>query len=212
MIVGNGEVADTAAAMIDAADLVVRFNDCRSAGRGGSRTDVVAVCNTGRPAKAMLASPAWRDSEPVQRAGAIWCVRDPRKFATMRGPLAVSYPALDDFCDDYTDQFAAFAQQTGKSHRVIDGDVHSAVDAALIAVGAGPYVVPSSGLVVIAALIGAGSDDVIRIAGFGHVGWEGHPFAAERLLVDSYAADGLLQRLESGIAVQNAMPYISGRG
>lgn len=212
MIVGNGDVADTAAAAIDAADFVVRFNDCRSAGRGGSRTDVVAVCNTGRPAKAMLASSVWRESEPVRRAGAIWCVRDPRKFASLRSVLSVSHPELDDFCDDYTDQFAEFAQQTGKSHRVIDGAVHTAVDAALAADGAAPYVVPSSGLVVIAEMIGAGTNDVIRIAGFGHVGWEGHPFATERRLVDGYAAAGLLQRLESAIAVQNPMPYISGRG
>ena len=47
VIVGNGEIGDGLAEAIDAADLVMRFNDCRSVGPGGERTDIVAVCNTG---------------------------------------------------------------------------------------------------------------------------------------------------------------------
>ena len=64
MIVGNGDVPEGSAARIDAADRVIRFNECRNFGSTGSRTDVVAVCNTGRPARAML-SRAWLDSPPV---------------------------------------------------------------------------------------------------------------------------------------------------
>jgi hypothetical protein len=194
MIVGNGEIAEGASDTIDAADFVVRFNECGSFGAGGRRTDVVAVCNTGRPAKSMLSSPEWRNSEPVRTATEIWSVRDPRKFAALRAPLALSHPELDDFCDDYTGGFAAYAVETGKRHVVIDRAIHDAVDAALQFHQPGPYVVPSSGLIVIAEVMALHPQDDIVLAGFGHVGWDGHPFAAERKLVDEYVAAGRLRR------------------
>ncbi|MBN8949270.1 MULTISPECIES: Urease operon accessory protein [unclassified Rhizobium] len=195
MIVGNGEIAAGAATVIDAADLVIRFNDCRSMGAGGSRTDVVAVCNTGRPARAMLGSAEWRKSPAVAAASEIWSVRDPGKFAALRAPLAISHPELDDFCDDYTDQFTAFCQATGKRHVVIGQSIHEGVDAALADHDPGSYVVPSSGLIVIAEVMARHPDDDIAITGFSHTGWEEHPFAAEKRLVDAYVSRGRLRRL-----------------
>lgn len=195
MIVGNGDIAAGAAAAIDAADLVIRFNDCRSMGAGGSRTDVVAVCNTGRPARAMLGSAEWRKSPAVAAASEIWSVRDPVKFAALRAPLALSHPELDDFCDDYTDQFTAFCQATGKRHVVIGQSVHESVDAALAAYEPGSYVVPSSGMIVIADVLLRHPDDDIAVIGFSHTGWDEHPFAAEKQLVDSYVSKGRLKRL-----------------
>lgn len=60
-----------------------------------------------------------------------------------------------------------------------------------------PYVAPSSGLVVIADVLSsvASAGDEIVLAGFGHSGWEWHPFAAERRYVDALAAQGRLRRL-----------------
>ncbi|MBB4236065.1 Urease operon accessory protein [Rhizobium esperanzae] len=195
VIVGNGEVGEGQAGIIDAADFVIRFNDCRSYGAGGNRTDAVAVCNTGRPAKAMLGSQEWRDHPGIVAAREIWSVRDPEKFAAIRAPLAVSHPDLDDFCDDYTDAFAAFCAETGKTHVVIGKVVHEAVDASLSAFAPTPYVVPSSGMIVIAEVLNKFADAEVMLAGFGHAGWEWHPFAAERQLVDTYVAAGRLSRL-----------------
>lgn len=195
VIVGNGDVAPALAATIDAADLVIRFNDCRSMGAGGSRTDVVAVCNTGRPARAMLGSAEWRKSPAVASASEIWSVRDPRKFASLRAPLAISHPELDDFCDDYTDQFTAFCQATMKRHVVIEQSVHEGVDAALAPYEPGAYVVPSSGMIVIADVLLRHPNDDIAITGFSHVGWSEHPFAAEKQLVDAYVSLGRVRRL-----------------
>ncbi|NLR96944.1 Urease operon accessory protein [Rhizobium sp. P38BS-XIX] len=195
VIVGNGEVAAGAAAEIDAADLVIRFNDSRSMGAGGNRTDVVAVCNTGRPARAMLGSAEWRKSPAVAAASEIWSVRDPRKFEALRAPLAVSHPELDDFCDDYTDQFTVFCQAVGKRHVVIDQSLHESVDAALAEHDPGSYVVPSSGMIVIAEAMARYPDDDIAITGFSHTGWEEHPFAAEKRLVNAYVSLGRLRRL-----------------
>ncbi|MBB4249293.1 hypothetical protein FHT69_000105 [Rhizobium sp. BK008] len=195
MIVGNGEVGEGMAGIIDAADFVVRFNECRSYGDGGSRTDAVAVCNTGRPAKAMLGSREWRTHPGVVSAREIWSVRDPEKFAALRAPLAVSHPELDDFCDDYTDEFSAFCADAGKRHVVIGKSIHEAVDVSLSAFDPQPYVVPSSGMIVIGEVLETHADAEVTLAGFGHAGWEWHPFAAERQLVDSYIAAGRLTRL-----------------
>ena len=57
MIVGNGAVDEGAAPLIDAADMVIRFNGSRNFGAAGRKSDVIAVCNTGRPGAAMLADP-----------------------------------------------------------------------------------------------------------------------------------------------------------
>jgi len=196
VIVGNGDIPEGVAEAIDGADLVIRFNDCRSAGRGGLRTDVVAVCNTGRPALAMLGG-GWPSLEAVQQARAIWCVRAPEKFSAMRARLAASHSDLDDFCDDHTLGFETFARLTGRALRIVPQAVHDRLDGALSADAPAPYVVPSSGLVVVADVLEnlAEAGDDVSLAGFGHQGWPGHPFAAERRWVEARIDEGRLRRL-----------------
>ncbi|MGN7806610.1 Urease operon accessory protein [Ensifer sp. 22521] len=197
MIVGNGEVPDGAGAVIDAADIVVRFNDCRSVGPGGRKTNIVAVCNTGRPGLSMLGGGRWKTSAAVRQAREIWCVRSGAKFAAMRAGLAETNPDLDDFCDDYTIGFESFSRSTNRGFRVVPVAVHDQLDHDLGGFSPDPYVVPSSGLIVIADIlsnIAMAGDDVV-VAGFGHVGWQWHPFAAERRYVDALAASGRLRRL-----------------
>jgi hypothetical protein len=197
MIVGNGEIGDNARETIAEAAFVMRFNDCRSAHEDAARTDVVVVCNTGRPARKMLEEPEWRAHPSVKAAQAIWCVRDPEKFAEMRSPLAQSHPELDDFCDDYTEGFRVFAENEGKSFRIIARDVHERLDEALSAFSPAPYVVPSTGLVAIADLIEHHlvADDRIALSGFSHQGWEGHPWDAERKYLAPLEARGLVLRI-----------------
>ncbi len=195
MIVGNGAVDCRYAPIIESADLVVRFNDCRSTGASGLRTDVVAVCNTGRPAKSMLGSDVWRSHPAVAQAEEIWCVRDPRKFAAMKPLIAVLHPELDDFCDDGTQAFNAFCLESGKRCFVIDERTHDWVDDVLQSYHPAPYVVPSSGIIVIASVLDRYPNATVTIVGFGHEGWEYHPFAAERRLVDDYVTLGKLRRL-----------------
>lgn len=195
VIVGNGEIGKEGAAAIAAADFVIRFNECRSYAASPGRTDVVAVCNTGRPGKAMSGSDAWRNHRAVIEASEIWSVRDPEKFAAFKAPLAVSHPDLDDFCDDYTSQFNVFCEDAGKRHVVVQKSIHEAVEAELAAFNPAPYVVPSSGMIVIAETFRQFPDADILLSGFNHTGWEWHPFAAERQLVDSYVAAGRITRL-----------------
>ncbi len=112
----------------------------------------------------MLGSLEWRAHPGVVSAREIWSVRDPEKFASMRAPLAVSHPELDDFCDDYTDEFSAFCANTDKAHIVIGKSVHEAVDASLSAFAPAPYVVPSSGMIVIAEVLNTHADAEVVLA------------------------------------------------
>jgi len=195
-IVGNGSFSHRDAAIIDHCDLVVRFNDCRSLGEGGWRTDVVAICNTGRPAASMIRTLSWREHPAVASASEFWCVRDVLKFAELKPNLD---PELDDFCDDYTAEFAMFAAKKNKTLRVIPRHHHDRIDDELRSMSPDKYIVPSSGMMAIAYLLGhaSSSGDEMILAGFDHTGWEGHPFAAERMLVDRYVAEGLVQRIET---------------
>lgn len=199
MIVGNGEIPQGMADFIDLSDMVIRFNDCRSVGPGGRRTDIVAVCNTGRPGKAMAEGDGWRRIDAVRQASAIWSVRDPAKFAEMEPDILEKWPELDDFCADYSAGFAAIADQTGKDHVVIPRAIHEQMDAALQAYSPEPYVCPSSGMIAIAHVLeeNGTAGDNLALAGFGHEGWSGHPFVAERQLVDALINQGRLTRISN---------------
>lgn len=199
-IVGNGEIGEGFADIIDNADVVLRFNDCRSAGAGGGRTDIVAVCNTGRPGKAMTDGAGWACNKSVWLASSIWCVRDPAKFRAMKPGLLRDHPELDDFCDDYTNGFADYARQNGKDFHIVPAATHETLDRDLSAHGPAAYVVPSTGAVAIAEFVThfRQPDDEVFLAGFGHQGWDGHPWMAEKAWVDDQVKRGLLVRLSTG--------------
>ena len=197
MVVGNGQIEAGKGNRIDEADLVVRFNDCRSFGAGGVKTSIVAVCNTGRPGKRMLEEKDWRENRAVLEADAIWGVRDPEKFSAMRGVLATTHPELDDFCDDYTDGFIEFCRSSDKQFHGISAATYDQVDDMLAQYQPVPYVTPSSGAIVVAELLNnhCQNDDEVTIAGFSHEGWEWHPWQAEKAWMDALASSGRLKRL-----------------
>ncbi len=199
-IVGNGNIeAGNGAKIIDASDLVIRFNDCRSVGSGGTRTDIVAVCNTGRPAREMMRGGVWKANPAVLQASHIWCVRDPLKFAELREPLSMSHPELDDFCDDFTADYRSFCEKEHKGFHIVPMAIHDRVDHCIRRITSRPYIVPSSGLLAIYEWLTHHTQpaDQVMVAGFGHEGWHEHPFAAERLLVDDLVQAGRLCRIET---------------
>ncbi|MBS7534536.1 Urease operon accessory protein [Ancylobacter sonchi] len=196
LLVGNGSVDPCAIPRLDDFDRVIRFNDCRNFASAPGRTDVVAVCNTGRPARQMSASVAWRRHPAAAAAREIWSVRPPLLFAAARARIVREHPDLTDLCDDYTDAFVAFCHATGKRHLTLDEEAHRAAAAALARLAPGAYVTPSTGLIVIEHLLRHHREARIALIGFDHSGWSGHPFAAERRLVDAYVRRGLLSRLQ----------------
>ncbi|KRB51344.1 hypothetical protein ASE04_11225 [Rhizobium sp. Root708] len=195
IIVGNGRVDRRFASTIDAADLVVRLDDCRSQGVAGTRTDIVAVRNFGQPARSVLESRKWQSQPAVQQATEIWGLNDPKKFNAIRPLVAVLHPELRDFCDDHSGEFDRLCAATSKVFRVVDERLHDWVDDALRFYGPGPYLVPSSEIILVAAVLDRFSGANVTIVGLEHSGPPYHPFAAERRLVDEYVAVGKLRRL-----------------
>ncbi len=104
---------------------------------------------------------SWRAHPGIVDASEIWSVRDLEKFAAMRAPLAVSHPELDDFCDDYTDLFGDFCTGADKLHRIVSQRIHDAVDRALATLEPAPYVVPSSGIIVIGEVLDSYPNDEV---------------------------------------------------
>lgn len=56
-------------------------------------------------------------------------------------------------------------------------------------------------MIVIGNVLDRFAEADVTLAGFGHEGWEWHPFAAERKLIDSYCATGRVRRLSVASAV-----------
>ena len=117
----------------------------------------------------------------------------------MRPDILRRHPELDDFCDDYTEGFANYARQNGKDFHIVPAATHEALDRTLGSFGPEPYVVPSTGAVAIAEFLThyRKADDQIFLAGFGHQGWDGHPWAAEKAWIDDLIHCGVLARLST---------------
>ena len=116
----------------------------------------------------------------------------------MRPSILRDHPELDDFCDDYTDGFADYARQNGKDFHIIPAATHEALDRTFATFASEPYVVPSTGAVAIAEFLDhyRRPGDQIFLAGFGHQGWDGHPWAAEKGWVEDLIRKGKLRRLD----------------
>lgn len=147
---------------------------------------VVAVCNTGNTGIGMGSSLSERQHPAVRDVSEIWCVRDPKKFAKMRDRPSVDHPK----------SARLLRQLAGKMHRVLSGSVHERVDAQLAMFDPPSYVVPSSGMIVIATVLEQFPDHAVTLAGFSRQGWKWHPFSAERRLVDALVPASRLQRLD----------------
>ncbi|MDQ0473888.1 Urease operon accessory protein [Labrys wisconsinensis] len=178
------------------ADLVIRFNDCRSAGEDAWRTDVVAVPNSGIDGKAIVENPSWVTVPGIAAAAEIWCVRDPVWLDAIRPEFVRAYPGFEDMCIDYSGGIQEICDRHGKRLRILSAATHQRLDEELAAFSPPPYAVPSSGLIVAADVLWnvASTVDRIVVAGFSHQGSGEHPWVAEEQWVDRKVAEGKLFR------------------
>ncbi|MBA8880087.1 hypothetical protein [Phyllobacterium myrsinacearum] len=71
-IVGNGPIKEDLSAAIDRSDFVVRFNEPKSSiGMSGTKTDILFMCNAGKPMQRRLADPSFIASPIVRAASQI---------------------------------------------------------------------------------------------------------------------------------------------
>ena len=182
-VVGNAPGLEAAAA-IDAAPVVVRFNNAAGfGGAAGSRLTHLALVNRGGQMRAWLADPHFLD-RPALRAAQAFILPFPMLPAEQNRP--------EQTC--WTREALARLAPLGKPIHILPEALHCEGRRRL-----GPGTTgrpnPSTGfLVTLALLLGRPARSApVDAYGFGFAGWPGHPWAAERAWFADEAAAGRLR-------------------
>ena len=187
-IVGNAPGVEAAAA-IDAAACVVRFNNAAGFGAAaGSRVTHLALVNRGGQMRAWLADPRFLD-RPVVRAAQAFILPFPMLPAEQNRP--------EQTC--WTREALARLAPLGRPIHVLPETLHRE-GRRLLGPGTTGRPNPSTGFLVALALLLArpeGSEPVDAY-GFGFAGWPGHPWAAERAWFAEAEAAGRLRLYAAG--------------
>lgn len=183
-VVGNGPIEANLCESIDHYDIVIRFNSCQNYGNTGRRTDVLVLVNTGPAGKMLACQNEAINEEALFSAKKIWIAKEPSLIAAQR----LKYPKDAELWEDYSDELInnKLRSKTWQflSPRVYHSAIHS-----LKKYGANDQHDPSTGILAIFniyhTLSTMFSPCVLTLFGFTHQGWIGHPWDAERALIDA---------------------------
>lgn len=180
-LIGNAPINKRWAKFIDQHELVVRFNFCSSARTSGRRTDVLALINSGWPAKMMSAYPKRIPRRVRRTAKEVWFVRDTRMIADKQAVIDAGGPKMED-PDAWVDFTESLKSKTvpGKIYRMFDRSLWERAEEILRQHGDDNAKQPSSGLLVFLRLREIYPAKAIHLFGFTHEGWSGHAWDAER--------------------------------
>ena len=181
-VVGNAPQTSAAAA-IDAADCIVRFNNAAGFGAAtGSRVTHLALVNRGGQMREWLEDRHFLE-RPVVRAALAFILPFPMLPAERNSPETICWTreALD------------LLRPTGRPVHILPETLHERARALLASRTEGrPN--PSTGFLVTLALLLARSYEAapVQAYGFGFDGWPGHPWSAERAWFTDNEAAGRL--------------------
>ncbi len=215
VIVASAPLQRDFSRFIDSADCVVRFNNCKNYGRqAGTRTDILYLNNTGDPDVQRTLrfflkprTPAQLEAELPYRssARAFYFVRPPAHYfqALMQDRLdqgvqlaGQELPRHSHGRDIAAEVAVSLRLPADRTHR-LSAQFHDSVIGKLEEFGIGDALFPSTGMLGVEHILScedfAGYD--IVALGFGFSGWEGHPWEAERQLMQRYAREGRLSLL-----------------
>jgi hypothetical protein len=173
-VVGNGPVRAEQGPVIDAHDIVIRFNYCQHYGLGGFRTDVLVLVNRGDSARRYAYR---RGSIPLP------CLRQAREIWFKRGPDALT-PADDNYAEEIIRR-----RFRSRPWRYVSQEVRQYAASLLIKHGAAENKAhaPSAGFLALCQIKRHHPSARVTLFGFTHEGWEAHPWAAERSAVDHWS-------------------------
>jgi hypothetical protein len=192
VLVGNAPLVGDHAALVDAADLVVRFNEPRSWGaNGGTRFDAWVIANSvgGRhfAVQQTFAAAPYRDL-----AREIWLPRavEVHRELRARHPEAAMSPAAEQ---DFAGRILARNQLTQPVVR-FGADFYRRCLELLQAMPdpPAPTMIPSAGFLALHHVLERHPEARITLVGFTFEGWHGHPWAHEAARVRALAAAGRL--------------------
>ena len=109
------------AKLIDACDLVIRFNEWKNYGENcGQRVDVLCICNTGNPARDFIRRACIRKAPFYDLVSEIWFPRDSSVHKEHAKVFAPSYPARK--FDDQSDLLGAVVLPQCRFQNIVAGD------------------------------------------------------------------------------------------
>ena len=195
-IVGNGPVADGAGADIDAADLVVRFNDAvHEPGRAGSRTDILFLVNSGKTMQRRIQDPSFVASVIFRDASRLILPYHPDVIARYH-PRPNILSRLKGRKSDWTAEAISVFGRHGKEVSVLPLQFYEECCAELgIAEGDRRRLFPSTGFIGIryAIEIYPAPEWQIDLYGFSWEGWKRHAWSGERAWIAERIRDGSLR-------------------
>jgi len=214
VIVGNAPLDRDFSEIIDSCDCVIRFNNCKNyIINSGKKTDILILNNTGNLSSQntlnlMLKN---RTKEEIKNelpymknVKHVWFIRPDMIF--LNGFIKNMFPKDNAFRDKELASFKIIgtrdlitemikAQKISKNKvRVITKHLYMRVWDKLILYGTADAIVPSTGVLGIEMILDDPNfhDYEKYIVGFSWKGWNGHPWQAEKLLVNKYIKNGTL--------------------
>lgn len=196
-IIGNGPLDNDHSTLIDSCEVVIRINRVTAyGGNYGTKLDVLALVNTGIEAPKVMDP---RLNPFITQARDIWLTRNPLLYSQI-GDSFAGKPAAQFFAEH--SRIVHGPLYKGLNVKAVDYEVGLALINKIPEFSTEPFIMPSTGMRVIeevvrnAIILGCIVPvERIYIAGFSHEGWPGHPWQAERAIIDSYVAEGRVIRL-----------------
>lgn len=184
-VVGNAPPTRDLASLIDAADVVIRFNLAPFYGKlTGTKTTTMALVNTGPPGSRLLSKVGALANPGVAMATTIKLPVAVDRVAALRA----AYPELANDLTEHS-HLTVDPIWADKTISFVSADMH----AALATKVGGPM--PSTGMIILEELVMTRQPGVeIHLCGFAHNGWGGHPWKAEKALTEDYIAQGFVTR------------------
>ena len=206
VVVGNASLGADYSRLVDAADIVIRINDCKNHnGKSGSKSTMICANNTGVPARRACARKPYLTNELCRAASEYWFPRSGPVHRTYIRQRAIEYPESEFV--DFSKQLVFHNQLEGKAITYPSAEFNVRVFNTLLAemrrLGMMiPFVCPSTGFLAIEYAMTSPRffDFRKHLLGFGFDGWKGHPWQVEQSVVAHYVRQSKLLLHPIGIA------------
>ena len=195
VIVGSAPLEEDYSGVIDSADCVMRFNNCKNYNQNsGTRTDILVLnCWGNNPTLQFLVLPRSReeidlDLPYVSMCREVWFIRPEAAWKTHYDGQITSSNIVE-----------ALAIPADRVRRITPA-FYSSIREKLCTGTDKTNIVPSTGLLGIElALVNPVFKDYSKIlVGFRWRGWKGHSWKQEAKVVDGYLKQGLLKQADAG--------------
>ncbi len=195
VIVGNAPLSINYSKIIEAADIVVRMNECKQyGGPHGYKSDIIYMGNTGSPALRFISERPFIGRDWGQQAEVLF-VRDSLAHHEYFQGVKNRFPDYSESeLDDLSDQIIEANQLGGRQVSRLSYDINKVLLNKLTALSEKPFICPSTGILAVEHILARPEFSNYRkhIVGFGFKGWSGHPWLAEKALIAGYVLTGRL--------------------